>query len=145
MEELKDVGATRARAGEGGCSPASPLCHPREAGEGDEPVPCSESPGVGNRDQGCGTGSALRQGIKPSQRWRLHLAASAAASDLLSPNSSCPTTDLGGGELGWCLHSIPLPDKQGESRHSLKLQGFLQNSMLEIKNWDREGINLKKI
>lgn len=51
MEELKDVGATRARAGEGGCSPASPLCHPWEVGEGDEPVPCSESPGVGNRDR----------------------------------------------------------------------------------------------
>lgn len=51
VKELKDVGATRAGAGEGGCSPASPLCHPREVGEGDKPVPCSESPGVGNRDR----------------------------------------------------------------------------------------------
>lgn len=50
-----------------------------------------------------------------------------------------------GWEHGWCLHSIPLPEKQGERQHSLQLQGFLQNIMLQVKNWDRERTNLKKI
>lgn len=50
-----------------------------------------------------------------------------------------------GWEHGWCLQGIPLPEKQGESQHSLKLQGFLHNSMLEVKNRDREESNLKKI
>lgn len=117
------------------------------SGKGPSRFPWAESPGVGNRDRHGQCGDRGRGAGNKT----FPVLEAFTLRPLLLPLPRFPQIPLVpprirvGWEQGWCLHSVPLPEKQGESQRSLKLQGFLHHSMLEVKNWERKGSDSKEI
>lgn len=136
VEELKDVGATRARAGEGGCSPSiTPVSPVGGRGRGR-----AGSLGLSHLgwETGTGMGSAgtedVEQGIKPSRCWRPSPCGLCCSLCLAFPKflSSHLGFGWGGSRAGACTAS---PSQRSRERVSVpsNFRGSYTTACLKLK------------